>query len=90
MYGAVTQYANPEDDSAPLPPKDITVVSKIVGTFLYYDLAVDSTMLVDKTYNSVVWLLNYAAIHPPDVASIDDNYWVVTLIFKNMVIYPSV
>ena len=46
MFGAVTQYANPEDDSAPLPPEDITMVSKIVGTFLYYALAVNSTMLV--------------------------------------------
>ena len=45
-YGTVTQYANPEDESEPLPPEGITMVRKIVGAFLYYDLAVDSTMLV--------------------------------------------
>ena len=30
----------------PLPPEGITMVSKIVSTFIYYVLAVDSTMLV--------------------------------------------
>ena len=30
----------------PLPPEVITMVRKIVGKFIYYALAVDSTMLV--------------------------------------------
>ena len=41
-YGSATQYADPEYNSAPLPLEGI----KIVGTFLYYSLAVDSTILV--------------------------------------------
>ena len=45
-YVAVTQYTNPEDNLALLPPEGITMVRKIMGTFLYYALAVNSTMLV--------------------------------------------
>ena len=65
---------------APLPLEGITTVIKIVGTFIYYALAVDSTMLVapsnlaatqsnatEKTYDDVVWLFNYAARHPAAV-----------------------
>ena len=53
------------------------MVRKIVGTFLYYSLAVDSTIMValsnlvetqskatEKTYYNMVWLLNYAVINP--------------------------
>ena len=71
IYGAATQYAVPEDNSAPLPPEGITTARKIVGTFLYYALAVDSTMLValsdleaskskatEQTYDNVVWIIN--------------------------------
>ena len=49
------------------------MVRKIVGTFLYYALAVYSTMLIalsylattqanykEQTYNDVLWFLNYA------------------------------
>ena len=56
------------------------MVSKIVGTFLYYSLVVYSTMLValshlaatqskstEQTYDGVVWLLNYYANHPTAV-----------------------
>ena len=66
-HGSETQYADPEDNSKPLPPEGITTVIKIVGTFLYYYLAMDSTMLValidlaetqskaiEKTYDDVV------------------------------------
>ena len=45
-YGPATQYAEPEDNLALLPPEGITMVSKIVGRILYYTLAVDSRMLV--------------------------------------------
>ena len=74
MYGEATQYADPENNLALLPPEGITMVRKTVGTFLYYALTVDSTMLValsnlttthskvtEQTYDDVVWLLNYAA-----------------------------
>ena len=62
------------------------MVSKIVGTFLYCALAVDSTMLValsnlvathskatEETYENVVWLLNYAASHPTAVIGYKHN-----------------
>ena len=45
-YGAATQCADPEYNLAPLTTEGITMVRKIVGTFLYYVLAVDSTILV--------------------------------------------
>ena len=57
-YGAATQYAEPEDNPALLLPEGITMVRKIVGTFLYYALEVDSTMLVA--------LINLAATHSKD------------------------
>ena len=66
-YGAATQYADPEDNLAPLPLEGITMVRKIVGTFIYYALEMDSTMLValsdlaatqsraiEQTYDDVV------------------------------------
>ena len=76
-YGASVQYADDLDDSPALPAKSITLVQKIVGTLLYYAMAVDPTMLValgtiastqskatTKTYDEVVWLLNYAHSNP--------------------------
>ena len=35
-----------EDTSPLLPPKQISLVQKIIGTFLYYSLATNSTMIV--------------------------------------------
>ena len=76
-YVAHVQYA-PDDNSYPLlPSKTINLVQKIVGTLLYYSIAVDPTMLTalgsiaaqqskgtEKTYADTLWLLNYAATHP--------------------------
>ena len=77
IYGASVQYADNPDDSPLLPSDSITLVQKIVGTLLYYAMAVDPTMLVSlgtiastqskapaKTYAEVVWILNYAHSHP--------------------------
>ena len=77
IYGTHTQYATPDDDSTLLPPAKTNQVEQIVGTFLYYSLDVDPTMLVAlghlsyqqakstaKTYYKVIWFLNYAATHP--------------------------
>ena len=79
-YGTYTQCANPENDSAPLPLEVLNIVRTVLDTFLYYALTVISTMFValsnlastqakakDKTYNNIVWLLNYAIIHPIDI-----------------------
>ena len=76
-YGAHVQYA-PDDASSPLlPAKKINPVQKIVGTLLFYSIAVEPTMVTalgyiaaqqakgtEKTYADTLWLLNYAVTHP--------------------------
>ena len=76
-YGAHVQYALDNDSSPLLPSKTINLVQQIVGTLLYYSIAVNPTMLTalgsitaqqakvtEKTYDNTLWLLNYAATHP--------------------------
>ena len=76
-HGARTQYAETEDTSPVLPPKKINRIQQVIGTFLYYAIIVDVTMLTtlgtlssqqskatEKTYTNVRWFLNYAATHP--------------------------
>jgi hypothetical protein len=76
-YGAKTQYATPDDNTPFLDVKDTKRVQEVLGTFLYYARAVDSTMLVaigeiatqqakgtQATMQAVTHLLNYAATHP--------------------------
>jgi hypothetical protein len=77
VYGSKVQYAADEVDSDLLEPKAITLIQQIVGTLLYYAMAVNPTMLVAlgglssdqtrataKTWDDIVWLLNYAHAHP--------------------------
>ena len=77
IYGAHTKYATQDDEFPLLPPGTINQVEQIVGTFLYYGMAVDPNILVAlgdlssqqakstaKTYDKVIWFLNYAATHP--------------------------
>jgi hypothetical protein len=45
-YGTSIQYADNPDDSPILPATSVTLVKNIVGTLLYYAIAVDPTMLV--------------------------------------------
>ena len=45
-YGQKVQYAEPTDDAPKLDSVDINLIQKIVGTFLYYGIAVDNTILV--------------------------------------------
>ena len=76
-YGAKQQYADNEDDTPKLAPSSIKKVQEIVGTLLYYALAIDNTMLValgdlasaqtqptEATWNKIIWILNYAATYP--------------------------
>ena len=76
-YGAHVQYAQDDGSSPLLPAKTINLVQQIVGTLLYYSIAVDPTMLTalgsisvqqlkgtEKTYADTLWLLKYAATHP--------------------------
>ena len=76
-YGNKVQYAPDEDNSPILDAADKKKVQEVVGTFLYYARAVDSTMLpalgtigsqqaksTQATMEAVTQLLNYAATHP--------------------------
>ena len=75
-YGAQVQYAQYDNSSPLLSSKTINVVQHIVGTLLYYSIAVDPTMLtalgsiaaqqskiMEKTYADTLWLLNCTATH---------------------------
>ena len=77
IFGAKKQYALAPDNSPILSAKTINLVQQIVGTFLYYGIAVDNTLLLslsdlsveqsagtEKTWNKIIWLLNYVASHP--------------------------
>lgn len=46
QYGAKVQLTPPQDDSPRLTPAQVTHLQQVIGTFLYYARAVDSTMLV--------------------------------------------
>ena len=76
-YGAKIQYAETQSEAEPLPQPSVTRIQQIIGTLLYYSIAVDPTMLVaigtiastqanatEDTAKAIVKLLNYAASHP--------------------------
>ena len=76
VYGTATQLTAPEDTSAPLNVDGIKRLQEVIGTFLYYSRAIDSTMLValgslaaaqakgtQATAQASTQLLNYAASH---------------------------
>ena len=44
-YGQNVQYAEPANDASTLDSVDIHFIQKVVGTFLYYGIAVDNTIL---------------------------------------------
>ena len=46
IYGQKIQYAQDDHDLPILPPDQITRIQQIVGCFLFYARAIDSTMLV--------------------------------------------
>ena len=71
------KYALEENSSPLFPSKKTNPVQQIVGTLLYYSIAVDPTMLaalgsiasqqakgMEKTYANTLWLLNYSTTHP--------------------------
>jgi hypothetical protein len=75
--GATVQYAPANDTTVTLPQPEITKIQQIIGTLLYYAIAVDPTMLAAlgtiaanqskataTTAHAAVKLLNYAATHP--------------------------
>ena len=45
-YGQKVQYAESANDAPTLDSVDIKLIQEIVGTFLYYGIAVDNTIIV--------------------------------------------
>lgn len=77
VYGTRSQLTDDPDDSPPLSADRVTRLQQIIGTFLYYARAVDSSMLVAlgtlaaaqtrataQTDRAIHHFLNYAATHP--------------------------
>ena len=73
-YRQKVQYAEPTNDGPTLDSVNINLIQKNVGTFLYYGIAVDNTILValstiaseqsattSKTAKKIIQLLNYIA-----------------------------
>ena len=46
VYGAKVQYAENLNNYPAIPPNTVHLVQQIVGNLLYYDIAVDITMLI--------------------------------------------
>ena len=77
IYSRTQQYARNESDSPKLSPTDVLHIQQVVGSLLYYALAVDCTLLValgdlgsvqtqatEETLDNTILLLNYVATHP--------------------------
>ena len=76
MYGTKTQYADTDTEEL-VDAKSTMYVQKLCGTFPYYAISVEQTMLValntiatyhdhatKTTMGDIVWLFKYAATHP--------------------------
>ena len=76
-YGAKVQMADGADTSEPLTAEGITRIQQIVGYYLYYGRAIDSTQLIalgtigtamskatENTNKAVTHFLDYVATHP--------------------------
>jgi hypothetical protein len=77
QYGAKTQLTPLPDQSPALNPKEVELLQQIIGVFLYYGRAIDSTLLValgtlaanqtkatTNTMKAARQLLDYVATHP--------------------------
>jgi hypothetical protein len=76
-YGAKIQYAPDLNSRRPLNKSQVSRLQQVIGTLLYYSIAVDPTMLValgtipaaqsnatNHTATAIVKLFNYAATNP--------------------------
>ena len=77
IYGKKTQLVNDPLTSPTLSPAKKLFIQQVIGSLLYYALAVDCTLLValgdlaasqanptEDTLDKLVWLLNYVACNP--------------------------
>ena len=88
------QYTPPPDISQKLPQSAAKHIQQVVGTFLYYALTIDLTMLValgslaaqqnnptQKTMSELTWFLDYCAANPDATIrykASDMTLWVVS------------
>ena len=74
QYGQKIQYADPLDTAEYFSDKETTLVQQVCGTFLYYEIAIDNTILpalsdisseqskaTPNTAKQLAKLLNYLA-----------------------------
>ena len=79
-FGYKAQFAALQDLFAILPHNDKLLIQQVVGSLLYYALAVDCTLLValgeidpnqslliKDTMKTSTWLLNYVAFNPNSI-----------------------
>ena len=77
VYGKQQQFAPTPDVSPPLSQSQTKLIQEVVGTFLYFAITIDLTLLValgtiatsqasptEETLSKVTDLLNYASTHP--------------------------
>jgi hypothetical protein len=74
IYGSKTQYVEDETTSPALSVKDVNKLQQLTGTLLYYDRAVDPTLIMPinvlaskqsrATADKVIKLFNYCNTHP--------------------------
>ncbi len=91
VFGATVQYVKQEDTTEQLPKEDKKIIQQVLGTFLYYGCAVDSTILVTlstiasaqatptKDTKQKKWLLDYVATHPDVVLTLKVSNMVLTV-----------
>ena len=86
VYGAIIQYAKNIDTSTKLGPEHTKFIQQVIGTFLYYLRAVDTTMSVAssaitsnqsgptaKTMGKTLRFLDYVANHPDAILTFSAN-----------------
>jgi hypothetical protein len=91
-YGATVQYAKPEDTSQRLTPTKKKYIQEVIGVFLYYTRAIDSTMLIalsaiasaqakptEETMTHCKQFLDYAATHPDAILTYKRSDMVLVL-----------
>ena len=86
VYGAKSQFADPEDTSEILSQADKKFIQEVTGKFLYYARALEATMLpalgsiASQHANPTEWtmqkakqLLDYSATHPDAIITYRDS-----------------
>ena len=79
-YRQIVQYTKEEDSSTPLTAAKKKIVQEVLGVFLYYGRAIDSTMLAalgsiatqqasptENTMRKIHQFLDYIATHPDEI-----------------------